>query len=344
MAEAVCVLLRKLANTGKIVVCVIHQPSSDTFNLFTHLCLLAKGRMAYLGELSKAVDYFASIGHACPANFNPADFFIEELAVVPSEYEKSMARLRLVTDAYANSELRQQVGRSVFVLACVLIPFSFDLQTIPQNPNRASPPSLTDPSTISTLRAERPVAEQAGPRAAQQAAPKDGHRYHRVPRHAQHAVPRVLQAHLHPGTFARSRVCMCVNEDRRGPTCVDGRTLAHPTYTSPQHDNKQQYRREPVLTRARLVNSMLMGLLLGMVYFQQDESYKAVQNKMGVAFIVTINQCISATFGVVQEVPRDFAVFMREYLAGANRVSAYFLARTISEIPFQVRYIHALCH
>lgn len=109
MAEAVCVLLRKLANTGKIVVCVIHQPSSDTFNLFTHLCLLAKGRMAYLGELSKAVDYFASIGHACPANFNPADFFIEELAVVPSEYEKSMARLRVVTDAYANSELRQQV-------------------------------------------------------------------------------------------------------------------------------------------------------------------------------------------------------------------------------------------
>jgi len=45
----VCTLLRKLANTGKIVVCVIHQPSSDTFNLFTHLCLLAKGRMAYLG-------------------------------------------------------------------------------------------------------------------------------------------------------------------------------------------------------------------------------------------------------------------------------------------------------
>lgn len=117
MAEAVCVLLRKLANKGKIVVCVIHQPSSDTFNLFTHLCLLAKGRMAYLGELPKAVDYFASIGHACPANFNPADFFIEELAVVPSEYEQSMARLRLVTQAYATSELRKQNDRWLGKLA-----------------------------------------------------------------------------------------------------------------------------------------------------------------------------------------------------------------------------------
>jgi len=59
------------------------------------------------GERSKAVDYFAALGTKCPANFNPADFFIEELAVVPSEYESSMARLRGVTDAYAESDLRK---------------------------------------------------------------------------------------------------------------------------------------------------------------------------------------------------------------------------------------------
>lgn len=40
--------------------------------------------------------------------------------------------------------------------------------------------------------------------------------------------------------------------------------------------------------------------------------------------------------GVTQEVPRDFAVFLREYLAGANRVSTYFAARTIAEIPYQI--------
>lgn len=61
-----------------------------------------------------------------------------------------------------------------------------------------------------------------------------------------------------------------------------------------------QYKREPVLTRARLVNSMLMGLLLGAVYFQQPNTYHAVQNKLGVLFIITINQTISSLFGVVQ--------------------------------------------
>lgn len=251
MAEAVCILLRKLANTGKIVVCVIHQPSSDTFNLFTHLCLLAKGRVAYLGERSKAVDYFAALGTKCPANFNPADFFIEELAVVPSEYESSMARLRGVTDAYAESDLRKANDKWF---------------------GRLSPEVLAKP------RKKTGIAITEYPATA---------------------------------------------ETQFWESCK--RTVL-------------QYKREPVLTRARLVNSILMGSLLGLVYFGQDDTYKAVQNKIGVAFIVTINQCISATFGVVQEVPRDFAVFMREYLAGANRVGSYFMARTVSEIPFQVLF------
>lgn len=46
--------------------------------------------------------------------------------------------------------------------------------------------------------------------------------------------------------------------------------------------------------------------------------------------------CACFLRGTLQEIPRDFAVFMREYLAGANRVSSYFLARTVAELPFQV--------
>ena len=207
--------------------------------------------MAYLGELPKAVDYFAALGHACPPNFNPADFFIEELAVVPSDYEKSMARLRVVTDAYQDSDLRKQNEKWL---------------------------SKVDPAVLSKPRRRTGIAITEYPATA---------------------------------------------DTQFWESCR--RTIL-------------QYKREPVLTRARLVNSILMGVLLGLVYFDQDTTYKAVQNKIGVAFIVTMNQCISATFGVVQEVPRDFAVFMREYLAGANRVSSYFLARTLSEIPFQILF------
>merc|ERR1712196_22980 len=70
----------------------------------------------------------------------------------------------------------------------------------------------------------------------------------------------------------------------------------------------------------------------------QDDTFSSVQNKLGVGFIITMNQVISSAFGVVQEVPREFSVFMREHLTGANRVSSYFTARTISEIPFQILF------
>jgi hypothetical protein len=43
-------------------------------------------------------------------------------------------------------------------------------------------------------------------------------------------------------------------------------------------------------------------------------------------------------FGVLQVFPKEVKVFMRENLSGANRVSSYFLARTLSEMPNSVIY------
>ena len=43
MALSVCKILKGLAASGKLVLCVIHQPSSEIFELFTHLLLLGRG-------------------------------------------------------------------------------------------------------------------------------------------------------------------------------------------------------------------------------------------------------------------------------------------------------------
>jgi ABC-type multidrug transport system ATPase subunit len=264
MADSVCMLLRKLANSGKIVICVIHQPSTDTFNLFTHLCLLAKGRLAYLGALDKAVTYFSSLGneYSCPDNYNPADFFIEKLAVIPNDYENSVKKLYTITDAYAASKLATHNNRW--------------LKTI--NDQVDTPSSQNSDQSSSSDGTRKPLA-------------------------------------IAITDYAASW------NTQFNESCK--RTLL-------------QYKREPVLTRARMGNALAMGTLIGIVYFGQDNTSASVQNKLGVAFIMTINQSISSMLGVTQEVPRDFAVFLREYLAGANRVSTYFAARTVAEIPYQI--------
>ncbi|KAH0972100.1 hypothetical protein GBA52_024256 [Prunus armeniaca] len=47
--------LRNIAHDGRIVICSIHQPSSDVFNLFNDLLLLAGGETVYFGEAKMAV-------------------------------------------------------------------------------------------------------------------------------------------------------------------------------------------------------------------------------------------------------------------------------------------------
>ncbi len=58
-SEKILELLEHIARMGKIVVAVIHQPSSKLYKLFTKVILLDHGgRMAYFGESFSALEYF----------------------------------------------------------------------------------------------------------------------------------------------------------------------------------------------------------------------------------------------------------------------------------------------
>lgn len=44
------------------------------------------------------------LGAACPTNYNPADFFIQLLAVVPNREEACRETIELVCDAFSKSD------------------------------------------------------------------------------------------------------------------------------------------------------------------------------------------------------------------------------------------------
>jgi ABC-type multidrug transport system ATPase subunit len=58
MAMTMVDCMRRLVQKGKTIVCTIHQPSSEIFQKFDTLCLLAEGRLAYLGNLDEAPTFF----------------------------------------------------------------------------------------------------------------------------------------------------------------------------------------------------------------------------------------------------------------------------------------------
>ncbi|EDX03506.1 GD23174 [Drosophila simulans] len=70
-------LLRGLANEGRTIVCTIHQPSTNIYNLFNLVYVLSAGRCTYQGTPQNTVMFLSSVGLECPPYHNPADFLLE---------------------------------------------------------------------------------------------------------------------------------------------------------------------------------------------------------------------------------------------------------------------------
>lgn len=102
-----------MASSGKAVICTIHQPSSEVFALFDRILLMAEGRTAFLGPVSEAMTFFESRGIPCPANYNPADFFIYTLATIPGRETETKAKSRAICEAYESSEYCQRVTEGI---------------------------------------------------------------------------------------------------------------------------------------------------------------------------------------------------------------------------------------
>jgi len=76
--------VRKIADSGRTIVCTIHQPSTEVFNLFDSLLLLRRGgRMVFFGELGEdsknLINYFEAFPDvkAITPGYNPATWMLE---------------------------------------------------------------------------------------------------------------------------------------------------------------------------------------------------------------------------------------------------------------------------
>ena len=66
---------------------------------------MSLGQTASLkGERMKILDISLRCGFPCPTNYNPADHYLQVLAVVPGQEEASHAKLKKVCDDFENSE------------------------------------------------------------------------------------------------------------------------------------------------------------------------------------------------------------------------------------------------
>lgn len=77
--------IQRLADQGKTIITVLHQPSSQIFQMIDILCLLTHGYLAYFGPRQDAQDFFASMDRHCPSRYNPSEFYLEQLSAKDQE-------------------------------------------------------------------------------------------------------------------------------------------------------------------------------------------------------------------------------------------------------------------
>ncbi|VEN52172.1 unnamed protein product [Callosobruchus maculatus] len=105
MALNVVQVLKGMANSGKTVICTIHQPSSELYAMFDKVLFLAEGRLAYLGTPEEADIFFAELEAPCPKNFNPADYYIQLLAVLPGREESCKQAINMISNKFEKSDI-----------------------------------------------------------------------------------------------------------------------------------------------------------------------------------------------------------------------------------------------
>ena len=107
LAFDVISLLKQLTQLGTTVLCTIHQPSSEIFQMFDNLILLSLGRRIYAGPLKDAKLFFIDQGLPCQDDYNPADHFIWETSVSVIAVDETTKQINALADAFEESSFEK---------------------------------------------------------------------------------------------------------------------------------------------------------------------------------------------------------------------------------------------
>ncbi|XP_051983209.1 broad substrate specificity ATP-binding cassette transporter ABCG2d [Xyrauchen texanus] len=90
----------------------------------------------------------------------------------------------------------------------------------------------------------------------------------------------------------------------------------------------------PQTSVAQLAVTALMAVIVGAIFYGVKDDQSGIQNRFGVLFFITTNQCFS-TLSAAELFITERKLFIHEYTSGYYRVSVYFLSKILSDIITQ---------
>ncbi|KAF1762434.1 hypothetical protein GCK72_010696 [Caenorhabditis remanei] len=237
MAESVIQILRGIAKTGRTIICTIHQPSSQLYQMFHRVIYLANGRTAFQGTPQESISFFEQCGHRVPDEYNPSEWIIYKLAVQPGQESQSNERIRKIVECYEESDHRQKVMEELE-----------DVREI------GAPPAMHKANVFVQIQA------------------------------------LIMRCGL-------------------------------------------DVWRAPQLTMAKIIQKILFGLFLGLLYLRMEYTPRGIHNINGALFFIVGEYIYSTAYAIMMFLNNEFALVAREYHDGLYNLWTYYIARCVSLMP-----------
>ena len=350
-AVALLELLVSLAHDhGKTVITSIHQPSSAVFHKFDNVLFLADGCVVYYGRPANSLDYCEKLGFPCPGGYNAADHWMDLLvedSAIESEKiieEEEQEKLPLIQ----NTEDKFPIKLVPSILEDV------KMSRQPENPMNVESFTIANGNVEGTL--AEPTKGAKGIRG-----------FIRKMSTMTVKPTHLLELTKHKrDEYKRKKTSKAalINQwdvDAFAEKMEDGRdSMSASNHSSKDgdlnHDGHHEVvvkkfntswstqfyvllhralknSRAAILTPINICKSVALGILTGLLWFQMPYDETRVSDRASFLFFSITYWVFDSTFSAIFAFPMERTIIFKERASGSYQLSAYFLSKTLSEMP-----------
>ena len=358
-AVALIDLLVSLAHDhGKTVITSIHQPSSAVFHKFDKVLFLADGCAVYYGSPSYSLEYCDKLGLRCPDGYNAADHWMdllvedsaienygvldnksdkEDSIVVPELNGKSSFPIKLKQDTIVDMEMMDGgvLSKSVTIMdgsarnGDTVSPRK-DVNST--TPGRMSIKNLLRKMSTNIVNKPMHLLEQSKHERDEYLNKKttkaklinnwDVNGFAQEMEEGRDA----LSASSHSNDMAGM-----IYDDLEKPGQKFNTSWTTQFYVLLHRSLKNS--RSSILTPINITKSVALGILTGLLWFQIENTEATVPDKGSFLFFSITYWIFDGTFSAIFSFPMERTIIFKERASGSYHLSAYFLSKTLSEMP-----------